>query len=121
MAKNQNKTNENKKLPEFMNDDEAPDTNTESTSFNVDSTNVADEQPMQEIPKKQPMLPDDVCPVCMSRGSFEKCIVTKTHIDQAGYGFEGLICPDCGIIRVAKRRDGKFIYGFENKWYLQEK
>lgn len=61
-----------------------------------------------------------LCPVCHSSLAPTPCLITKTFTDQRGVGFKGLICPECGIITVAKSRNGNFIYGYEDNWHLQD-
>jgi hypothetical protein len=124
------KEKQSEKVPEFMKDEtQNPGNNPKQTSSDIPS--IPSHNPdnnyeayrrhvVESKGEKSPTVLSDVCPVCMGHGPFEKCLITKTHIDQNGYGFEGLICPDCGIIRIAKRKDGKFIYGFEQKFHLQE-
>ena len=60
------------------------------------------------------------CGFCGYTGPFESCLVTKRVTDQRGVGYKGLICLGCGTIRIARGKDGQFIYGYEDKWDLQE-
>ena len=61
-----------------------------------------------------------MCPVCKAATTSIVCLLSKTVTDQRGIGFKGLICLDCGMIRVAKGRNGQFIFGYEEKWREQE-
>ena len=63
---------------------------------------------------------DGVCPVCHCEDDPVPCLITQSHTDQRGIGFKGLICPGCGIVRIARGKDGRFLYGYQDKWSLQE-
>jgi len=73
------------------------------------------ENPKRGRPEKEP----NTCPVCGASKAIV-CLLIKSHVDQRGVGYKGLICTKCGTVRVAKGRDGRFVYGYEEKWHLQE-
>jgi len=91
---------------------QAPETTPEPGDWNEAATNYI----MRTIKNPDP----NVCLVCNFKGPFEQCFITRTSVDGYGIGFKGLICPNCGSIRIAKRPNGKFIYGHEPKWKTQE-
>lgn len=59
------------------------------------------------------------CGVCGSTETVT-CMVKRHHLDQPGVGYKGLICGQCGTVRIARGRSGNLVFGYYDKWHLQE-